>query len=54
MKPRKIINVPIDESLIQTGDTFQILRLDGIDPMITWAMGSAVGNLNNENNKMKN
>ena len=43
MKPRKIINVPIDESLIKSGDTFHILRTDGVDPMISWAMGSATG-----------
>ena len=33
-----------DPSLIKSGDTFQILRLDGLDPMIAWAMGSATGN----------
>lgn len=43
MKPRKIVNVAIDESLIRSGDSFCILRLDGIDPMISWAMGSADG-----------
>lgn len=37
------MNVPIDESLIRSGDSFCILRLDGIDPMIAWAMGSANG-----------
>ena len=35
-----------DPSLIKSGDTFQILRLDGLDPMIAWAMGSATGNCN--------
>ena len=25
------------------GDTFNIMRLDGLDPMIAWAMGSATG-----------
>ena len=33
-----------DPSLIRSGDTFNILRLDGLDPMIGWAMGSATGN----------
>ena len=43
MEPRKTINVPVDESQIKSGDTFHILRLDGVDPMIAWAMGSKVG-----------
>ena len=34
-----------DPSLIKSGDTFDILRLDGLDPMIGWAMGSATGDL---------
>ena len=33
-----------DASLVKSGDTFNILRLDGLDPMIAWAMGSATGN----------
>ena len=32
-----------DPSLIHSGDTFDILRLDGLDPMIAWAMGAATG-----------
>ena len=32
-----------DPSLISSGDTFDILRLDGLDPMIAWAMGAATG-----------
>ena len=32
-----------DPSLVKSGDTFDILRLDGLDPMIAWAMGSATG-----------
>ena len=43
MEPRKTTNVHIDESVIKSGDTFHILRLDGVDPMIAWAMGSKVG-----------
>ena len=35
--------LPIDPSLIRNGDTFDIMRLDGLDPMIAWAMGSATG-----------
>ena len=33
-----------DKRVIRSGDTFQILRLDGIDPIITWGMGSVNGN----------
>ena len=35
--------LPIDQNLIMNGDTFDIMRLDGLDPMIAWAMGSATG-----------
>ena len=28
---------------IKNGDTFNIMRLDGLDPMIAWAMGAATG-----------
>ena len=33
----------IDINLVQNGDTFNIMRLDGLDPMIAWAMGAATG-----------
>lgn len=33
----------INESLIHSGDHFAIIRLDGLDPMITYGMGSANG-----------
>ena len=29
--------------MIRNGDTFNIMRLDGLDPMIAWAMGAATG-----------
>ena len=35
--------LPIDKNLVQNGDTFDIMRLDGLDPMIAFAMGSATG-----------
>ena len=35
--------LPIDKNLIQNGDTFDIMRLDGLDPMIAFAMGAATG-----------
>ena len=28
---------------IKNGDTFNIMRLDGLDPMIAWAMGASTG-----------
>jgi hypothetical protein len=33
----------LDESLIHSGDFFGIMRLDGMDPMLAWAMGSSTG-----------
>ena len=45
MKPRTIIDVDIPEELIKDGDTFHIMRLDGLDPMISWAKGSATGKI---------
>ena len=44
MEPRSapgILEIP--EELIKNGDTFDIMRLDGLDPMISWAMGSSTG-----------
>ena len=35
--------LPIDTSLVKNGDTFDIMRLDGLDPMIAFAMGAATG-----------
>ena len=43
MVPRTIKNVAIDESTVQSGDFFGIIRLDGLDPMLAWAMGSSTG-----------
>lgn len=37
--------VDVDESLIHSGDLFAILRLDGLDPMLAWAMGSTTGHV---------
>lgn len=28
---------------VKNGDTFNIMRLDGLDPMIAWAMGASTG-----------
>ena len=40
---RAIQQVPVDASLIHSGDFFGVLRLDGLDPMLAWAMGSVTG-----------
>merc|ERR1712130_180315 len=38
-----ILEVP--QELIKNGDTFDIMRLDGLDPMIAWAMGASAGQI---------
>jgi len=38
MKPRTITQVDLPEDQIQSGDFFGIIRLDGLDPMLAWAM----------------
>lgn len=43
MNERAVQSVPIDQSLINSGDFIGIMRLDGLDPMLAWAMGSATG-----------
>ena len=45
MEKRTIYAVDIDESIIKSGDMFAILRLDGLDPMLSWAMGSHTGHV---------
>jgi hypothetical protein len=35
--------IGLNESLIQSGDFFGVIRLDGLDPMLAWAMGSTTG-----------
>ena len=35
----------IDTSLIRSGDTFEIMRLDGDHAMIAWALGAATGHV---------
>ena len=35
--------VPVNESLIGSGDFFGILRMDGLDPMLAWGMGATTG-----------
>ena len=47
MVPRGPINesnpTNVDPDLIQTGDFIGVIRLDGLDPMLGWAMGSTTG-----------
>ena len=43
MEKREITDVHIDEDLVQSGDFFTILRLDGLDPIIMWGTGSYSG-----------
>jgi len=43
MVERKTQKVTIDESLIQSGDYFAVMRLDGLDPMIMYGTGSHSG-----------
>ena len=40
---RAVQSVPLDESLIHSGDFFGVMRLDGLDPMLAWAMGAHTG-----------
>ena len=43
MEPRAIKEVHVDEDLIQSGDFFVIIRLDGLDPIVMWGTGSYAG-----------
>eukprot|EP01137_Pigoraptor_chileana_P025944 Opistho-2@96189 len=40
---RTVIDLPISESDIHSGDVFGILRLDGLDPLICWGTGGRLG-----------
>ena len=40
---RDVQTVPVDDALIQSGDFFGVMRLDGLDPMLAWAMGAHTG-----------
>jgi len=43
MTLRKTQEVTLDESQIYDGDFFGVIRLDGLDPVLAWAMGSVTG-----------
>jgi len=34
---------PLDEDQVHSGDLFAIVRLDGLDPLLAWGMGSTNG-----------
>jgi hypothetical protein len=34
---------PVDEKLIKSGDVLQVLKLDGLDPLIAWGTGGRTG-----------
>ena len=37
------LNIPPDEKLVSSGDFFGLMRFDGLNPMLAWAMGSTTG-----------
>lgn len=45
MSPRTVQTVNISDSDVESGDIFSIIRMDGLDPMLAWAMGSTTGHV---------
>jgi len=44
IKPRQFeLDIDLDPDTIQDGDFMGLMRLDGLDPMLQWAMGSSTG-----------
>mmetsp|Transcript_16542 Transcript_16542/g.23228 ORF Transcript_16542/g.23228 Transcript_16542/m.23228 type:complete len:581 (-) Transcript_16542:228-1970(-) len=43
MNERKTQTVTINETEVHSGDFFGVIRLDGLDPMLAWAMGAVTG-----------
>jgi len=43
MEPRPIERVNISKTEVNSGDFLAIIRLDGLDPMLAWGMGSHTG-----------
>lgn len=39
------LNIVPDESEVKSGDAFYLMRLDGLNPMLAWAMGSTTGHV---------
>jgi hypothetical protein len=46
MKRRQIEKVTIEESLIRSGDTFYVLRLNGLEPFMAFGLGTQAGKFN--------
>lgn len=36
-------NLPPPAEMVHSGDFFGVIRLDGLDPMLAWGMGSTTG-----------
>ena len=36
-------NIPPPASEVHSGDSFYVMRFDGLNPMLAWAMGSTTG-----------
>lgn len=45
MEPRSTVSVRVNKSLVHSGDGLYIVRLDGLDPMLAFAMGSTTGHV---------
>ena len=46
MEPRQPLNnLPPPAKDVHSGDLFGVIRLDGLDPMLAWGMGSATGHI---------
>lgn len=45
MDQRMVTDVALPDSAINDGDFLGIIRLDGLDPMLAWAMGAHTGEL---------
>jgi len=43
MVKRAVTDVILNETDIHSGDFFGVMRLDGLDPMLAWAMGATTG-----------
>jgi len=42
-EPRNASIVDLDPTMLKSGDYLAIMRFDGLDPMLAWAMGSTTG-----------
>ena len=42
-RPLPMTITPIDKKMIQSGDSLQVVKLDGLDPLIAWGTGGRTG-----------